>query len=93
MDVTSQSGGLIMRWSPNYKALSITLYNSSISVKLEYKDLGFSFNILNIYGPYSYRINYWGQLAHSRALSQSHILIGGDLNLTLSLREIWGGNP
>jgi hypothetical protein len=78
---------------PKIQSLSTTLCNSSISIKLEYKDLGFSFNILNIYGPYSYRINYWGQLAHSRALSESHMLIDNDLNLTLSLREIWGANP
>jgi hypothetical protein len=59
-------------------------------MKLEYKDLGFSFDILNVYGPYLDRITYWEQLAVSEALSDPLLLINGDLNVTLSLREVWG---
>lgn len=88
VDAVGQLGGLITRWSLTYKALSTTSSNSAISVKLEVKNIGFFFNILNIYGPYSDRITYCEQLANSKALSDSHILVGGDLNLTLSIREV-----
>jgi hypothetical protein len=61
-------------------------------VKLEVKDLEIILNVLNVYGPYKDRIPFWENMSASRALNDLHTLIGGNLDLTLSLREIWGAN-
>jgi hypothetical protein len=68
-------------------------FNSTISVKLEVKDLRIILNVLNVYGPYTDIIPFWENLFVFGALDDSHILLGGDMNLTLSLREVWGASP
>jgi hypothetical protein len=64
----------------------------AISIKLEVKDVGFSFSVLNVYGPYANKIPFWKDLANVGALSGPLTLVGGDLNFTLSFKEVWGEN-
>jgi hypothetical protein len=59
-------------------------------VNLEFKNLGFSLNIINFYAPYLERIHFLENMVASRMLGEAHILLGGILNFTLSLREVWG---
>jgi hypothetical protein len=78
---------------PNMQILSSSSYHSALSVKLIVKDVGLSFSILNIYGSYDDRIPFWEELANAGAFNDPLTLVGGDLNFTLSHREVWGDNP
>ena len=46
-------------------------------------------NILNCYGPYHHRIPFWSQIRAAGILQKSGLIIGGDLNFTLSADENW----
>jgi hypothetical protein len=50
-------------------------------------------NFINIYGPYSNQNPFWEDLLIAGVLSKPLTIIGGDLNFTISLREVWGSNP
>jgi hypothetical protein len=40
--------------------------------------------------PYKDREPFWQQLSDSGLLCEDNLIIGGDLNFTLSAREVWG---
>jgi hypothetical protein len=46
--------------------------------------------MLNCYGPYKDRDIFWQWSKESGCLANDSIIIEGDLNLTLSIEEIWG---
>jgi hypothetical protein len=66
---------------------------TSISVELKHKKLDFAFSAVNIYGPSSDRVLFWEELKNTRVFSDPILIVGRDLNFTLSLREVWGLNP
>jgi hypothetical protein len=92
-DVEGLSGGLITGWSPEFMAQISTCFRSAIAVCLKHKNSDKTLNFVNIYGPYANRIPFWEELSSAGALSRPFSIIGGDLNFTLSLREVWGSNP
>jgi hypothetical protein len=49
-------------------------------------------NFLNIYGPCLERKLFWTSLANNGLLSLRNLVIAGDLNLTVSSGEVWGGS-
>ena len=50
------------------------------------------FKVLNIYGPYNERVPFWDSLRASQFLKKENVVIGGDLNFTLGVHDIWGLN-
>jgi hypothetical protein len=48
--------------------------------------------VVNIYGTYGEIISYWENLIRDVELEESNLITRGDLNLTISLREVWGAN-
>jgi hypothetical protein len=77
---------------PEFEALSSSFDRSTIMVSLRHKDCDFSFSSINIYGPYSDRVPFWETLVVTNVFKDPLTIVGGDLNFTLSLREIWGNN-
>jgi len=45
---------------------------------------------IHYYGPYRDREILWDKVKESGTLLDRNIIIGGNLNLTLSLAEVWG---
>jgi hypothetical protein len=93
IDVDGLSGGLISGWSPDFQALSSSSVRNSISISLKHKKSDFVFFVVNIYGSYSDHISFWEELSNAGTFFIPNLVIGGDLNFTLSLREVWGSNP
>jgi hypothetical protein len=49
--------------------------------------------VINIYGPYVDRILLWESVGEANMLRNPFTIVGGDLNFSLSLREVWGPHP
>ena len=59
---------------------------------LERNLLGFkrTVRILNIYGPYHHREEFWDKVMESGILNDPSLIVVGDLNFTLSASKVWG---
>ena len=47
-------------------------------------------SLLNCYGPYNNRENFWDSVVRGGLLKQPNLVLAGDLNLTLNCSEVWG---
>jgi hypothetical protein len=56
------------------------------------KQINKKLKLLNCYGPYAERQSFWDNLKKDGILKESNLILGGDLNFTVSTREIWGIN-
>jgi hypothetical protein len=70
----------------------MTTLSSSISIVLDVKGLDIQLKGINLYGSYVDRRPLWESLGDFGVFDFDFILLGGDLNLTLSLREVWGSH-
>jgi exonuclease III len=93
IDVNGMSGGLLSGWSQDFQALTLFSVCSSILVKLKHKNNDLAFSVVNIYGLYSDRAPFWEELSSACVFANPLLVVGGDSNFTLSLREVWGVNP
>jgi hypothetical protein len=55
---------------------------------LEVKEFGVHYNVFNVCGPYHDKIAFSEGLEDSRMLNDTNTLVGGDLNLNLSMHEV-----
>jgi hypothetical protein len=84
------SMGLIFGWNPlkaDFKAFHIF---AGIILEGRLKDFSSPMKLLNCYKPYKDKTSFWHLLEASSFLKEDNLIIGGDLNLTLSSGEIWG---
>jgi hypothetical protein len=54
------------------------------------KDLNKRLKVINCYGPYSDREEFWEDIKRDGVLKEHNLILGGDLNFTTSNREVWG---
>jgi hypothetical protein len=57
-------------------------------MEIKNKDLYLAFSVVNIYGSYFDCTPFWEKLIYAGVLLDPHLIVGGDLNFTLSLREV-----
>lgn len=86
------SGGLAVLWDPSW--IKVKTYGCLVGILISAKLRGHKFpiNILNMYAPYRDRMIFWAKISDSEIFDLENLLIVGDLNLTLSMDEIWGSN-
>jgi len=63
---------------------------SCLRVDIYSQELNSSFCMINVYGPYQDRMVFWERLFSKSFLSCERRIMGGNLNFTLEVSEIWG---
>ena len=90
MDVDGKYGGLLFAWNPKIYNLSLFIYCTRILLVGHLRDLDQTLKIVNCYGSYVGIHEILGEVVNSGLMKESSLILGGDLNLTTSTREIWG---
>lgn len=90
MGATGLSGGLAVLWDLAW-ILVVAFKCFVVLLPLAYiRGSPRPFHILNVYAPYKECFPFWDHFLSSEILDLDSLLIGGDLNCTLSNDEIWG---
>jgi hypothetical protein len=84
------SGGLLAAWDPLHFDFTPMLSPGGILLSGTCFELNTSLTLLNTYGPCLDRRLFWEKLDSLGLLAIKDIIIAGDLNFTLSTKEIWG---
>ena len=64
--------------------------DSVLSLNFLALELGETFTLFNIYGPYNDRIPFWDSLLGNPLFKGDSVILGGDLNFTMGQSEVWG---
>jgi hypothetical protein len=91
VDVNGRSRGMTIRWKQNSaKILKYWGFESGMGVEACIVNLGEVLQILNFYGSYVDRVPFWEALLRKSFFQSDAIILGGDLNLSLGVSEVWG---
>jgi hypothetical protein len=90
MDPCGHSGGFSSGWNPTCVDLYVFDTFAGIYLEGRFKQSADKVKLLNCYAPYKDRGIFWKPIIQSGLLSEEGIIVVGDLNFTLSMREVWG---
>jgi exonuclease III len=90
LDSLGLLGGLLTEWNPDVDEFHAFGTTSGIFLEGRVKHSKTPFKIFNCYAPYKEHEPFWKELFDSGFLHEDNIIIGGDLNFTLSANEVWG---
>ena len=84
-------GGLAIGWNQSTIRCSNSWgAPSGLGVQISWAEANLNLNIVNIYGPYNNRVEFWDSFKNSDISRKENLIIGGDLNFTLGANKIWG---
>ena len=84
INADGHSGGLTKAWSLALKESKICKLDNVLKTVLKDNTTGEAFAILNVYRPYHNCRTFWENIASSQLWEDRNMVIGGDLNLTVS---------
>lgn len=90
LEARGLSGGLATLWDPHRIRAKVYKCFAGIIISASIRGKDFPINILNIYAPYKNRAPFWEKFFASDMFDIEHLIIAGDLNVTLSSNECWG---
>lgn len=90
LDSHGRSGGLLTGWNPSFIEFCVFGTDAGIFMEGRLKKSKDSVKLLNCHASYKDRESFWNQLLDSGLLGEENLIIVGDLNFTLSTREVWG---
>jgi hypothetical protein len=88
VDSLGLSGGLLSIWNLRRDDFSSFLTPARILLDSLVKDLNIRLNLVNCYGPYGDRQVFWDRIKRDGMLKYQNLILGGDLNFTISNREV-----
>ena len=83
-------GGLLIVWSPKLSLLDVSCLPSYINTTLKDSVTGVDYTLINTYGPFVEKKNFWEPFFSKEVMNSQNLIVGGDLNFTLSQNEVWG---
>jgi hypothetical protein len=92
VDSKGLSGGLLSAWNPKKSNFNAFLTPAGILLEGFVKKINKNLKLLNCYGMYVDRQSFWNTIKKDGILKESNLILGGDMNFTISAREIWGNN-
>ena len=91
IDANGRSGGLASGWRLRVcRCENLLSISSGLGLEVFVPDLGKILTILNVYGPYQDRVPFWDKVFNNPMLDGRDLILGGDLNFSLALAEVWG---
>jgi hypothetical protein len=90
VDSIRLSGGIFSAWNPRKADFSAYLIPVGIMLDGHVKDLDRSMKLIKCYGSYSDREVFWEAIKREGLFKEQNLILGGDINFTTSIREVWG---
>eukprot|EP00253_Pinus_taeda_P016616 PITA_16616 len=93
LDASGRSGGFVL----GVKNRSIRICNvwgssGHLGAHIYSSELDIELRIIKIYGPCHNREEFWNRILDSHILQKDKLVLGGDLNFSISFAESWGHN-
>jgi len=90
LDVVGSLGCLIICYNSECNLTNRFVVPSGLFTQFYFKELDHSLPLLNLYGFYADREEFWKCLPNNDSILSDSLIIGRDLNLTLNREEVWG---
>jgi len=90
VDSIGLSGGLLSAWNPRKDYFVVFLTSAGILLEGVIKDTSLKVKMINCYGLYADIVVFWEDIKRLGIFYEENLIMGGDLNFTISSREVWG---
>jgi len=81
---------LLSTWNLYKADFDVFLMPAGILLEGVIKDTNLKVKMINCYGLYADKVVFWDELKRTGILDEENLILGGDLNFTVSSREVWG---
>ena len=87
INASGLSGGILSAWNTHQVRCRAFETVAGILLEASFRGVDIPLDVLNCYGPYKNRENFWELVQRGGFLSSPNLILGDDLNLTLKAFE------